>query len=65
MAPVEVVEYVVVHEVAHLKIPNHSKSFWSELEQIMPDNKQHRIWLKENSYLMNIDERLLSRNDIG
>ena len=49
MAPPGVIDYVVAHEVAHLKIKNHSKSFWALVERIMPDYKRYNAWLKENS----------------
>jgi hypothetical protein len=48
MAPPRVINYVVAHEVAHLKIKNHSKSFWRLVEHIMPDYKRYQTWLKEN-----------------
>jgi len=49
MAPEEVIEYVVVHELLHLEEPNHSTKFWYRLGQILPDYKERRKWLKENS----------------
>jgi hypothetical protein len=48
MAPPEVIDYVVVHELAHLRVSNHSKEFWNQVEHIMPDYKQRLRWLKEN-----------------
>jgi predicted metal-dependent hydrolase len=49
-APLNVIDYVVVHELAHLKHPNHSKYFWSEVAQYCPDYKQLRLWLKKNYF---------------
>ena len=49
MAPEKVLEYVVVHELLHLKEPNHSDRFWSLMEDVMPDYRERRRWLKENS----------------
>ena len=46
MAPLYVVEYLVCHEVCHLKHPNHSKMFWSEMENLCPDYINGRNWLK-------------------
>ena len=46
--PIEVMDYVVVHELAHLKQMNHSKDFWAEVEKVLPNYKEHRQWLKEN-----------------
>ena len=47
MAPNDVIDYVVVHELCHLKEMNHSRAFWSQVEAILPDYKQHRKWLKD------------------
>jgi hypothetical protein len=48
MAPPEVIDYVVVHELAHLRVNNHTKEFWKQVERIMPDYKRRLKWLKEN-----------------
>lgn len=48
LVPPEVRDYVIVHELCHLKEMNHSKSFWKEVENIIPDYKKHYKWLKEN-----------------
>jgi predicted metal-dependent hydrolase len=48
MAPLPVVDYVVVHELVHLRIKNHSHKFWKAVEAIMPEYKIHRKWLREN-----------------
>ncbi|MDX9863383.1 MAG: SprT family zinc-dependent metalloprotease [Anaerolineaceae bacterium] len=48
MAPPEIVDYVVVHELCHLRHANHAAAFWAEVEGIMPDYKQRRKWLKDN-----------------
>ena len=47
-APPEIIDYVVVHEMCHLKHMNHSKDFWWEVEQILPDYKERRKWLMEH-----------------
>ncbi|HSV86045.1 MAG TPA: SprT family zinc-dependent metalloprotease, partial [Levilinea sp.] len=57
MAPVEVIDYVVVHELAHLKQRNHSKAFWAEVERMLPGCRQQRKWLKENGHRLGIDQR--------
>ncbi|USN58448.1 MAG: M48 family metallopeptidase [Candidatus Peribacteria bacterium] len=46
--PKEVIDYVIIHELAHLKHMNHSRSFWLEVGQMMPDYVQQRKWLKKN-----------------
>ncbi len=48
MAPLDVVDYVVAHELAHLRVKNHSRKFWKVVEAICPDYKHHRKWLREN-----------------
>jgi predicted metal-dependent hydrolase len=53
MAPPPVVDYVVLHELVHLQVRNHSKTFWNRLGKLMPDYKQRLAWLKKNGkYLM-------------
>ena len=46
MAPGEVLDYVVVHELCHLKHMNHSAEFWDCVEEILPEYREHRRWLK-------------------
>ena len=48
MMPQEIIDYVVVHELCHLREQNHSKAFWAQVEAILPDYKKRRKWLKEN-----------------
>jgi hypothetical protein len=48
LAPPEVRDYVVVHELAHLKEMNHSPRFWKEVEKVLPDYRQRLLWLKKN-----------------
>lgn len=47
-APIEVLDYVVVHELCHRIEMNHSEKFWKEIERVMPDYKIYRKWLKDN-----------------
>ena len=47
LAPPEVLDYVVVHELCHRKQMNHSKAFWAEVEKVCPDYKAAKKWLKE------------------
>jgi len=48
LMPEEILDYVIVHELAHLKEMNHSAEFWDEVAAVIPDYKKHRQWLKEN-----------------
>lgn len=48
MAPLPVIDYVVVHELAHLVEKNHSSRFWQTVSTMMPDYQAKRRWLKEN-----------------
>ena len=48
LTPPEVQNYVIVHELCHRKQMNHSPAFWREVEQIMPEYRRHRFWLKKN-----------------
>ena len=50
MAPKEVIDYVIVHELVHTIHRNHSFDFWNSVESIMPDYKEHKQWLKANGY---------------
>jgi predicted metal-dependent hydrolase len=55
MAPLSVIDYVVVHELVHLKVRNHSPDFWNVLAAIMPDYKEKRDWLKRHGALLSLD----------
>ena len=47
-APAGVLDYVVVHELAHRKEMNHSPRFWKVVEDTMPEYRKYQKWLKEN-----------------
>lgn len=48
LAPPSILDYVVVHELCHLRHMNHSAEFWHCVEQILPDYKIRRKWLKDH-----------------
>ena len=52
MAPLEMIDYVVVHELCHIIHPNHSKAFWRSVGNIMPDYTSRKEWFKQNASLM-------------
>jgi len=54
MAPLKVVDYVLIHELAHIKEKNHSARFWNHLASIMPDYKKHRLWLREHGHYLQL-----------
>jgi predicted metal-dependent hydrolase len=55
MAPEEMIDYVIVHELVHLRVHNHSKEFWRQVGLIMPDYKEKRLWLRKNGALFTLD----------
>ena len=54
MAPVSIIDYIVVHELCHLKIKNHSSDFWKLLSIAMPDYQNRRNWLKNNTTIFRL-----------
>lgn len=46
-APLEVIDYLVVHEMSHLEHMNHSKSYWKKVYEVMHDYKDKELWLKK------------------
>jgi predicted metal-dependent hydrolase len=55
MAPPEIIDYVIVHELVHLEEKNHSKNFWAKVEAILPDYLTCRKWLRQNGYLLGLE----------
>ena len=49
MSPITVINYLVVHEISHIVYPNHSKAFWSYVENYIEDYKDRKKWLRLNS----------------
>jgi predicted metal-dependent hydrolase len=54
MAPLPIVDYVVVHELSHTMEKNHGKKFWRIVSSIIPDFKERERWLKKNGYLLRL-----------
>ncbi|HVN67745.1 MAG TPA: M48 family metallopeptidase [Candidatus Sulfotelmatobacter sp.] len=52
-APLPVIDYVVVHELAHLAERNHSRRFWAKVAAVLPDFRRQRRWLRKNGHLLN------------
>ncbi|MDB5342480.1 MAG: Metal-dependent hydrolase [Schlesneria sp.] len=54
MAPLTVLDYVVVHELAHLIHANHTAAFWNEVDKVIPDYQQRKEWLRVNGAGMDL-----------
>lgn len=55
MAPLEVIDYVVIHELAHLIEADHSSRFWAEVGRMLPDYAKCVNWLKQNGHLLTLE----------
>ncbi len=51
-APPEILEYVIVHELAHSRYRGHGPRFWGVVEKLVPDYKEKRKWLRENGHTL-------------
>ncbi|MBI5872979.1 MAG: M48 family metallopeptidase [Candidatus Omnitrophica bacterium] len=54
MAPPEVIDYVVTHELAHLAQRNHSRHFWKKVSDLFPKFKECRAWLRKNEHILSV-----------
>ena len=54
LAPENVLDYVIIHELAHTVEKNHSKKFWDKIEVLMPGYKTAHTWLRDNGAALNI-----------
>jgi predicted metal-dependent hydrolase len=54
IAPKPVLEYVLIHELCHLRYRNHSSEFWSLVASYLPDFQAQKSWLEENSRFMSV-----------
>ena len=52
MMPCDIINYIIIHELSHLKHFNHSKKFWKYVEKFCPNYKEKENWLKENKNLI-------------
>ncbi|MFC1755907.1 M48 family metallopeptidase [Patescibacteria group bacterium] len=59
LAPPEIIDYVIIHELIHLKHMNHSKRFWKEVQKHIPDYKEKRKWLNENDFILRVGETIV------
>lgn len=51
-APIQIIDYVVAHEIVHIKEKHHQKSFWERLKELVPDYRKNLKWLKENWFYL-------------
>lgn len=54
LAPIKIIDYVIAHELSHLKHLDHSREFWAYLESFFPEYKRCEKWLKDNGHLLDI-----------
>ncbi len=54
MAPLTVIDYIVVHELAHLLYSNHTAAFWNQVDKVMPDFQERKDWLRANGAGMDL-----------
>lgn len=54
MAPLPIIDYVVVHELVHLEEKNHTKIFWSKVKMLLPEYENYRDWQKKYGYLLRL-----------
>ena len=50
MAPISVLDYVIIHEITHLKEHTHNERFWKEVQRLMPNYIEKKAWLKDNGH---------------
>jgi len=54
MAPPAIIDYVIVHELAHIREKNHARPFWAVVANMMPEYETHRGWLRKNGHRLTI-----------
>lgn len=48
MAPQTIIDYIVVHELCHFHLRDHTDAFWNEVDKVMPDFRERKEWLRRN-----------------
>ena len=54
MSPIDVLDYIIVHELVHIEEPNHSREFWYKVGTILPNYELAKDWLTKNGIMLNI-----------
>lgn len=52
MAPPQVLDYLVIHELCHMLVPNHSAQFWKQVQRFSPNYQNYRKWLSDNGKIL-------------
>jgi predicted metal-dependent hydrolase len=54
MAPLTIIDYIIVHELCHFHHLNHTEAFWNEVDKVMPSYRERKDWLKKNGAAMEV-----------
>lgn len=54
MALLTVLDYIVVHELAHLRYPKHTQAFWNAVDKVLPDYRERKAWLRVHGAGMDV-----------
>lgn len=54
MAPQTVIDYIIVHELCHLRYRDHSEMFWNEVDKVLPGYRERKEWLRRNGASLDI-----------
>jgi hypothetical protein len=54
LAPQDVVDYVVIHELCHMRVRNHSRDYWRLVENVYPNHRQCKMWLRDHGHLLTL-----------
>jgi predicted metal-dependent hydrolase len=54
MAPPTILDYIIVHELAHLLHRNHTEAFWHEVDKVVPDYRERKLWLRRQGAAMDM-----------
>ena len=54
MAPPKIIDYISVHELCHFHHRNHTDAFWNEVDKVMPDYRERKVWLREHGASLDV-----------
>jgi len=54
MAPPTIIDYIVVHELCHLRHRDHTEAFWNEVDKVLPDYRERKEWLRIRGVGLNL-----------